>query len=133
MSEIELKVGQVWSGGNGGKYIKEILKISGEKCYYFFSYLSEEGCEDSCIDVFINHNTLITNADGTPHVKPNDYRAGDVWEYNNGDTKEAILITLAYGDLIRYSSRRLVKTNLLHTEPNLYRLIYRDGKVVTNG
>ena len=85
------------------------------------------------ISDFLNSATLITNADGTPHVKPNDYRDGDVWQslitsalysFWNGACRDVFDV--------RSDSFMVHKSSLLITEPHEYKLIYRDGQGVIN-
>ena len=139
MSEIELKVGQVWRS-ESGRFEREILKIH-DKCVFYYSEKVDDASMYTSgktnIIGFIESHTLITNADGTPHVKPNVYRHGDVWAfYGNSDTPDnSYLIKFVNGHLRAISKQLdlpLSETALKGEFQSDYRLIYRDGKVVTN-
>ena len=130
MSEIKLEVGQVWKHKRAGDHCK-IIHTSDAFGYYIFKddYKPDYMEKGSFCEMF----TLVTNADGTPHVKPNDYRNGDIWQslitsalysFWNGTYRDVFDVS---GDYFRYH-----KSSPLITEPHEYKLIYRDGQGVIN-
>ena len=140
-----LEVGQIWEAtlrGTKEKCTYEILKLTDLKVFYFFTTPTNDGgCDYRHRSLFVEERTLITTADGKPYVKPNDYRAMDVWECvatPEGQARQAILIvTDPINDKLYWMNGYgsdpscFEGTNLIN-RPQNYRLIYRDGKAVTN-
>ena len=138
MSEIELEVGQVWKSTypcavKGITVLKLFSNNGSNRVGYFYQRDDSCGILDESIEYFRENRTLITNADGTPHVKPNDYQDGDIWQslitsalysFWNGTYRDVFDVS---GD-----SFRVHKSSPLITEPEEYKLIYRDGQGVIN-
>jgi len=140
MSEIKLEVGQVWEGFDNMKWT--ILGFSKEFNKSMVLHRLSDGRENNntrfdcgyCIEeMFRDDLTLITNADGTPYVKPNDYQDGDVWIYKD---KTPIIIsvtdeTVLFIDKFHFQFQSIKDTTFLDN-PQDYKLIYRKGQGVIN-
>ena len=139
MIKRKLEVGQVWQSIDSSTY--EIIKLY--KDYYdsdhvaYIQYSSGSIEASSLIlDYFcglFNNEKIITNADGTPYKKLNDYRVGDVWE--DIGLNEAVLITRGFDPselgYVEFSGDgHLVHDTDLTVFPENYRLIYRKGEGV---
>ena len=143
MTNIKLEVGQVWKSrkDNGSTY--EVLKtfhcIDGFEWLCYF-YKNEKNNDTSCncrqISTFTRNRTLITNPDGTPHVKPNDYQAGDVWVfYGTSRTPgSAYLIISGRNGLMVLCDYKKDATPMeemsLIANPINYKLIHRIGVIL---
>lgn len=81
MSEIKLEVGQVWEVPTAGTFkILEIFMVGTHKQVgYRKEYEHYIRYDQNGFDAFSSGKNLIINADGTPHIKPNIYIAGDIW------------------------------------------------------
>ena len=130
MSEIE--VGQVWIDPQGNK--ADIIGIERRGGIIRNIAMQSRVTNKLAMGEFhelIKKHTLITNADGTPHTPPNDYQAGDVWEWI--EAKEPVMISMC-GDLVSAPNvhpEQLAGSNLT-VNPQEYRLIYRMGQGVVN-
>jgi len=140
--DIILEVGQVWKSIKTEKEWTVIDLFDVESVPYVAHKLMLDGvvvnvafCTQSN---FVNGVTLITTADGKPYVKPNDYKAGDVWE----DLRDNDLISFMKGSGGLLECRYVFFVFWEHHEnvrhvPDLevsqnFRLVFRDGKVITN-
>ena len=135
MSEIKLEVGQGWEGAENRKWT--ILGFSKEGNNIMVLHRLSDGRENKNTrfdcgycreEIFRDGLSLITNADGTPYVKPNDYRDGDVWQnksmsglysFNNGLYRNVFDVNDEYS-IVHDSS-------LFNEQPQDFKLIYRKG------
>jgi len=137
---VKIEVGQVWQEKKSSN-TKTILATFKNNDDNYVAYLYESGAGKhggSCGYVAIwDYCKLITNADGTPHVKPNDYRDGDVWVFCGQSGKsmgDSYLIKTVHG-VKMVSSRDLFKPisdTAFPQLPHEYKLIYRIGQGVIN-
>ena len=72
MSEVDVEVGQVWKDKFDGT-TRTVLKLCNKGWFQRVYYEFTNKCDVS-EPKFVNDYTLITNADGTPHVKRVKYR-----------------------------------------------------------
>ena len=139
--KIELEVGQVWSSEHTNRRILEI-KIFNGSIYVIYSWASSSSCHGACearIEEWDRINQeLITNADGTPYVKPSDYQEGDVWVFcgiSGHVTGDAYLIRYIDG-VMRITSMSCDGVPIAESAfirlPDEYKLIYRKGQGVIN-
>lgn len=131
---IELEVGQVRRADNG--YQVEIVGVWQDA----YGHRAAVRTTDSGIvfimspdEIISLYPTLITNADDGPYVAPvpkNDYQSCDIWDQNGSpvliDDEGLCFIGT------EMSEYRRIRESALFTDPQQYRLIYRDGEVVTN-
>jgi len=135
MSDIKLEVGQVWKSSEYEVSIKDVYESCNSKVIAYRRTVLNTSILDSMYhpeETFRKYyQTLITNADGTPHVKPNDYQAGDVWVFIPENS--AILIAEIEGELKligSYDARPFpVAKSLLTSKPQDYKLIHREGVI----
>ncbi len=137
---IELEVGQVWVD-KSGRFNGEILKLHEDYVFVYSERCDNPNHYKSAVftrDDFVEaHKTLITTADGKPHVAPNDYQDGDVWEFLGAGYSYAVLIIKHDGEIKFTEASRAgrpytVAQSILISSPQDYRLIYRDGEVTAN-
>ena len=138
MSEIKLEVGQVWRHHSGYKW--EVIGVyENNGVIIEMAMKSLESGKLSMHDTvnWTKFYTLITNADGTPYIKPNDYRAGDVWAYFGGNKTPETAYLIKGGDdeqlrvLSRYTDANIVDCPAFFgPEQHHYKLVYRHGKGV---
>ena len=143
MSDIKLEVGQVWKDEDDREI--EILKVyssvknkSGSSIEPNMAVHMDRDydvCTDR-IEWLTQYCTLITNSDGTPHFKPNDYQAGDVWVfYGTGRTPgSAHLIISGHNGLMVLCDYKKDATPMeemsLIANPTNYKLIHRIGVIL---
>ena len=137
MSEIKLEVGQVWIDPQGNK--ADILGIECSDGIIRNIAMQSRTTNKLAMGEFhelIKDHTLITNPDGTPYVKPNDYQAGDVWAfYGTSITPgSAYLIISGRNGLMVLCDYKKDATPMeemsLIANPINYKLIHRIGVIL---
>lgn len=144
MSNVKLEVGQVWrsiSGSSKEWTILDIFNVKGNP-YIAHKFMNAGVVENVafCEEYsFIDGVTLITTADGTPYVAPNDYREGDIWEdYKGSEYGNELFCFDIFSDeselkfkSVFHDGDEYAPIDCLLNDENFI-LIYRGGKVVTN-
>ena len=140
MTNIKLEVGQVWKSSMGTTHHVLLLyrdkNTNTERVAYYHNSKDHNGVSNDYIASFAKNKTLITNPDGTPHVKPNDYQAGDVWVfYGTSRTPgSAYLIISGRNGLMVLCDYKKDATPMeemsLIANPINYKLIHRIGVIL---